>query len=637
MEPAVVASATSAAIAELTEKVVSDPNLYHHLNKHKKWHLDCLLSVFRGLRNGILTGVRIRIPYIFQAVIYAAIFRDPKLLSRVKFVIKQMFYHGRNLGLFVGIYKGICCIFRNFGIKGGIESLIAGFIGGYFAFGDSKSTSGSVNNQIVLYLFARSLIGFIQSMVKRKIIPETLSTTTPKGFRIFAGVTLAMILYLTEYEPDTLNTSFMGTMTYLYHKSDSGPLLPKEDQKFTPIIFIIILSIFDSFFPSLSLERIFTKIKLFFLIFEILFAYLYTTMLKRIGLLFPGQGSQSIGMGKELVHSFPYIKNVYTRADSVLKFPLSDMMFNGVEEELKQTENTQPALLLHSYSILKILENELGFNSVKDQVSADVPLSKEFIKRFDCYMGHSLGEFTALLATNALSFEDAIKLVRYRGLLMKESPNGRMDAVISRSPINIHQIRELVDKVNSDVSTKRDKYNVHENSCSLSSINSPNQVVISGTNSGVGKVIDQLKTLKLTTRRLKVSAAFHSPLMEQCREEFSKTLNNTHFNLPQSTIFSNVTSKKYPNEINEIKNLLSKQLTSTVEWLSSIENCNQELVQRSKSNSSQEEIGNYCFVEVGNGDVLSKLLQQTIPNINSRNLESPTQIYQFLKEFKDLK
>ncbi|EFA83827.1 transmembrane protein [Heterostelium album PN500] len=247
---------TAAAITSNTLE-----NLYHHINKHQHFHSDCLLSVIRGLRNGILTGVRIRIPYIFQAVIYAAIFRDAKininnnntyifkiinilsifrLLSRVKFVVKQMFFHGRNLGMFVGIYKLICCVFRKFGIKGGVESLIAGFVGGYYAFGESKGTSGSVNNQIVLYLFARALIGFIQSGVKRKIIPESLSTTTPTGFRIFAGVTLALILYLTEYEPDTLNSSFMGTMTYLYHKSDSGPMLHNDDKKFSPIIFVVL-------------------------------------------------------------------------------------------------------------------------------------------------------------------------------------------------------------------------------------------------------------------------------------------------------------------------------------------------------------------------------------------------------------
>ncbi|EGG16775.1 transmembrane protein [Cavenderia fasciculata] len=238
-------------------------DLYHHLNKHRYLHSDCILSAIRGLRNGILTGVRIRIPYIFQAVIYAAIFRDPKLTSRVKFVIKQMFFHGRNLGLFVGIYKSICCIFRNIGIKGGIDSLVAGFIGGYVAFGDSKSTSGSVNNQIVLYLFARALIGIIQSGVKRNIIPQQLSTTTPQGFRIFAGVTLALILYLTEYEPDTLNSSFMGTMTYLYHKSDSGPMLPQEDRKFSPIILVILISIATSWkFPQLSLDNILAKLKL---------------------------------------------------------------------------------------------------------------------------------------------------------------------------------------------------------------------------------------------------------------------------------------------------------------------------------------------------------------------------------------
>ncbi|KYQ88219.1 transmembrane protein [Tieghemostelium lacteum] len=235
--------------------------LTHYLNNHKKWHWDCILSAIRGFRNGILTGVRIRIPYIFQAVIYAILSRgDAKSISRVKFVIKQMFFHGKNLGLFVLIYKSICCIFRNLGIKGGIDSLIAGFIGGYYAFGDSKSTSGSVNNQIVLYLFARAIIGIIQGLVKRKVIPSDLSTTTPKGFRIFAGITLALILYLTEYEPEVLNNSFMSTMTYLYHQSDSGSLLEKNDQKFSPIILVIIFSLLGSLYPQFSLDSILKNI-----------------------------------------------------------------------------------------------------------------------------------------------------------------------------------------------------------------------------------------------------------------------------------------------------------------------------------------------------------------------------------------
>ncbi|EGC39574.1 hypothetical protein DICPUDRAFT_26627 [Dictyostelium purpureum] len=243
--------------------IVAAEHVYHHINKHRIGHYkDCILSVIRGFRNGVLTGVRIRIPYIFQAVIYASLFRDAKSASRVKFVIKQMFFHGKNLGLFVGIYKAICCVFRHFGIKGGIDSLVAGFVGGYIAFGDSKSVSGSVNNQIVLYLFARALIGIIQGMVKRKIIPQTLSTTTPKGFRIFAAVTLALILYLTEYEPDTLNQGFMGTMTVLYHKSDSGPIFEKDDNKFLPILSLIVISLIGSVYPKLSLDNILTKLKL---------------------------------------------------------------------------------------------------------------------------------------------------------------------------------------------------------------------------------------------------------------------------------------------------------------------------------------------------------------------------------------
>ncbi|KAN0007325.1 hypothetical protein ACTFIU_000524 [Dictyostelium citrinum] len=238
--------------------------VFHHINKHRKGHLrECLLSAIRGFRNGVLTGVRIRIPYIFQAVIYAALAGgEEKSISRVKFVIKQMFYHGKNLGMFVGIYKSICCILRNIGIKGGIDSLVAGFIGGYYAFGESKSVSGSVNNQIVLYLFARALIGIIQGMVKRNIIPKSLSTTTPKGFRIFAAVTLALILYLTEYEPENLNASFMGTMTVLYHKSDSGPMIEKGDHKFGIPMIIIILSLFGGIFPKLSLDSMFSYFKL---------------------------------------------------------------------------------------------------------------------------------------------------------------------------------------------------------------------------------------------------------------------------------------------------------------------------------------------------------------------------------------
>jgi len=217
--------------------------MFHGINKHTHWDIQCILSAIRGYRNGVITGVRVRIPYIFQAIIYGVLFREGSVKERLKFVFKQMCFHGRNLAMFVGIYKTICCFFRNIGISTGIESLIAGFIGGFTAFGESKGISGSVNNQLVLYLFARSIQALVQSFVNKGILPSFMSIQTPIGFRTFAGITLALALYLTEHEPETLSSSFMATMHYLYHKSDHGPLLGPSDRTFLPIIILVTVSL----------------------------------------------------------------------------------------------------------------------------------------------------------------------------------------------------------------------------------------------------------------------------------------------------------------------------------------------------------------------------------------------------------
>eukprot|EP00005_Dracoamoeba_jomungandri_P005941 CAMPEP_0174259810 /NCGR_PEP_ID=MMETSP0439-20130205/8592_1 /TAXON_ID=0 /ORGANISM="Stereomyxa ramosa, Strain Chinc5" /LENGTH=180 /DNA_ID=CAMNT_0015343861 /DNA_START=64 /DNA_END=607 /DNA_ORIENTATION=+ len=156
------------------------------------------LSAIRGFRNGITTGARIRLPYAFQALIYAVVFRERSLMNRTKFVIRQMFQHGKNLGLFVFVYKSICYIFRSAGISGGIESWVAGFVGGFTAFGESKGLSGSVNMQIVLYLFARGIFGSMAGFASKGYLPQQLNPKTPLGFRIFAGFSLALILYLTD-------------------------------------------------------------------------------------------------------------------------------------------------------------------------------------------------------------------------------------------------------------------------------------------------------------------------------------------------------------------------------------------------------------------------------------------------------
>lgn len=218
--------------------------VHHAINKHEHWDPQCLLSAIRGFRNGIITGVRVRLPYIFQAAVYAFLFREGNVVERIKFIIKQMLFHGRNLGMFVGIYKSLCCLMRNKGIDNGVESLIAGFIGGAFAFGDNNGVSGSVNNQIVLYLFARGVQGLINTAVSKAVVPSYLSISTPIGFRVFAGISLALALYLTEHQPLSMASGFMSTMNFLYQKSDiPAPVISKSDRNFLPFMAVVVLSL----------------------------------------------------------------------------------------------------------------------------------------------------------------------------------------------------------------------------------------------------------------------------------------------------------------------------------------------------------------------------------------------------------
>eukprot|EP01090_Pellita_catalonica_P016251 TRINITY_DN459_c0_g1_i1.p1 TRINITY_DN459_c0_g1~~TRINITY_DN459_c0_g1_i1.p1 ORF type:complete len:247 (+),score=8.56 TRINITY_DN459_c0_g1_i1:103-843(+) len=229
---------------------------------HPGWHNrhQGFVSAFRGFRNAVIAGVRIRLPYVIQAAIYVAVFYpDPLYQKRLKFVIKQIFQHGRNLGTFVFIYKSICFILRRgLGISGGLESWIAGFIGGYIGFGDSTGISGSVNNQVVLYLFARGIFGLMQSSVKRGLIPRQsfLDVKSKVGFRVLAGFSLALILYLTEYEPDTLRPSFMTTMNNLYYDSDVSPQQFLPSARFLLFFITVSLSLLGTVVPSFSLDNL---------------------------------------------------------------------------------------------------------------------------------------------------------------------------------------------------------------------------------------------------------------------------------------------------------------------------------------------------------------------------------------------
>eukprot|EP01120_Amphizonella_sp_Union-15-10_P012037 TRINITY_DN5278_c0_g2_i1.p1 TRINITY_DN5278_c0_g2~~TRINITY_DN5278_c0_g2_i1.p1 ORF type:complete len:197 (+),score=18.79 TRINITY_DN5278_c0_g2_i1:240-830(+) len=194
-----------------------------------------------------------------QALIYAFIFREKSFFDRMKTVIKQMIHHGRNLGLFVFLYKSLCFVLRKFGISGGLESLISGFIGGFCAFGDSSGISGSVNNQITLYLLARSIQGLLRLLAtKHKIIYDVKKGT---GFRIFAGSILAMALYMTEYQSDVLTKTFMRTMNNLYYDSDQGELFPAELDRFMPFVgFITFTLIAEVFSSDFGLSNLLNKL-----------------------------------------------------------------------------------------------------------------------------------------------------------------------------------------------------------------------------------------------------------------------------------------------------------------------------------------------------------------------------------------
>ena len=193
---------------------------------HHPFEPEWVISALRGLRNAIITGAQIRLPYILQAAAFLALYRTPADLNKLKFTLKQALTHGRDLGLFVLIYKSLCSLLRHHGVNNGAESWIAGLVGGYVGFGDSDGVRGSVNFQIVLYLLSRGVVGFLKGKVADGALPQACDVSKGRSFRLLAAFSLALILYLTEHRPETLQTGFMSTMTFIYHHADSPPNLP---------------------------------------------------------------------------------------------------------------------------------------------------------------------------------------------------------------------------------------------------------------------------------------------------------------------------------------------------------------------------------------------------------------------------
>ena len=295
-------------------------------------------------------------------------------------------------------------------------------------------------------------------------------------------------------------------------------------------------------------------------------------------LLFPGQGVQKVGMGKDLYEEFPPAKELYDKSDNLLGFNLKDICFNGPQEELTDSKNAQPAILLHSYAIFKELQDKLEFRVVA---------------------GHSLGEYTAHLVARTFDFDDALHLVRFRGELMSSTVNGTMSAIIGLS-------REKIQKVVKNIS----------GIVVIANLNSPDQTVISGDVDAVGKAGIELKKMGSRVIPLTVSGAFHSPLMEEVFDPFRKVLIKTKFKKPFVPVYSNVTAKKVTAP-DEIRTALGEQIIKPVRWVDILRNMGEEGVDR--------------FIEIGYGNVLTKLVKNTLNNVETINISSANEIRGFLE------
>ncbi|PKP50293.1 MAG: [acyl-carrier-protein] S-malonyltransferase [Bacteroidetes bacterium HGW-Bacteroidetes-11] len=280
--------------------------------------------------------------------------------------------------------------------------------------------------------------------------------------------------------------------------------------------------------------------------------------------VFPGQGAQFVGMGKDLYDGNALAKEMFEKANEILGFRITDLMFAGTDEDLRQTRVTQPAIFLHSV----ILAKTLG-ESFTPEMTA----------------GHSLGEFSALVAAGALSFEDGLKLVYARAMAMQkacEAEPSTMAAILGLDDAKVEEVLAGIDEV-----------------VVPANYNSPGQLVISGSVKGIEIACEQLKAAGAKRALpLKVGGAFHSPLMEPARVELAAAINATNFSTPVCPVYQNVTGKPYT-EPAQIRENLIAQLTAPVRWTQIVQNMVAD--------------GGSHFTEVGPGTVLQGLVKKIAP------------------------
>lgn len=291
--------------------------------------------------------------------------------------------------------------------------------------------------------------------------------------------------------------------------------------------------------------------------------------------VFPGQGSQFSGMGKDLYENSQIAKDLFKKADEILGFEISKIMFEGSDEELKQTKVTQPAVFLHS--VISVLANKDKFTP-------------------DAVAGHSLGELSALTASGALSFEDGLKLVSKRAMAMQEcclQQKSTMAAVLGLED-------EVIEQVCQEISSESEIVVAANYNC-------PGQVVISGSEKAIDLACEKLLE-KGAKRALKlaVSGAFHSPLMQGAQKELEKAINEVTFNTPICPVYQNVDALAHTNP-EEIKANLIKQLTSPVRWTKSMQN----MIASGVDN----------IIECGPGNVLTGLMRKIDRGVKAEHFE----------------
>ena len=306
--------------------------------------------------------------------------------------------------------------------------------------------------------------------------------------------------------------------------------------------------------------------------------------------IFPGQGSQKVGMGKDLYDNFPAAKEVFQEVDDALSINLSRIIFEGEEEDLKLTINTQPALMTVSFAIVRVIEGLIGKNISE-------------VGKFTA--GHSLGEYSALVSARSIKLNDAAKILRLRGEFMQNAV-----------PLNIGAMAALIGVDTNIVEEIRSKYVEKDEIIDIGNDNAPGQFVISGHNSIVDKVIANHKAFGIKRAiKLPVSAPFHCRLMEKARENMESYIQDLELLSPKLILVNNVGAAPLT-ETNKIKDSLVEQITNTVRWRESIDNmC---------------DLGVDNFIEIGAGNVLSGLVKRINKTVNSSSIQNIENIENYI-------